>query len=235
MLTLHSLLITNTVDRAPRRWALVTGASSGIGEALSREAAARGYDVILTARRRPQLEALARELGESSTRVHIVSCDLGTAAGLDQLCASTADFDVGLACLNAGICLPATTLASQPSAEVEAMLDLNVRANTRLLGHFAGALATSGGGKILIVGSSAGAAPGVPGVAVCAWPTQTGFVRLTDSAPSKQTDTLLSLTTHHSALTTSCPTHARTPRSRCWLQGLHTLARVGCGRRASPA
>ncbi len=58
------------------KWALVTGASAGIGAALARELAGRGAKLILTARRRDRLEALAGELTGKGTEVRIVTADL---------------------------------------------------------------------------------------------------------------------------------------------------------------
>jgi len=152
-----------------RRWCLVTGASSGIGEALARRAAKSGkYNVLIAARRRPQLDALAAELGEDAT-VAVCPCDLSTISGIEALCRASSHLDVGLVCLNAGVCLAAEDFTMQPLDDIGTMLDLNVRATTRLLGHFSGEMAASGnGGHVLLIASSAGAAPGVPGVAVYA-------------------------------------------------------------------
>lgn len=158
------------------RWAVVTGASSGIGEALARRASSRGYNVLLAARRRDKLEALAGELHALNLKVEVVPCDLATDAGIVTLCRACASKDLGLVCLNAGICEPSDSFSAQPEKAVDAMLNLNVRSNARLLRHFSGVMGASGQpGHILIVGSSAGAAPGVPGVAMYA--STKAFVR----------------------------------------------------------
>jgi len=62
------------------RWALVTGASAGIGVAFARELARRGANLILTARRADRLETLATELRATGTEVRIVFADLNEAA-----------------------------------------------------------------------------------------------------------------------------------------------------------
>ncbi len=56
----------------PAGVALVTGASSGIGDALARELRSRGYGLIVAARREDRLQKLADELGET----HVIACDL---------------------------------------------------------------------------------------------------------------------------------------------------------------
>ena len=66
------------------RWALVTGASSGIGVALARELAGCGAKLILTARRRDRLEALAAELAAGGTETRIVVADLNDPAAPQQ-------------------------------------------------------------------------------------------------------------------------------------------------------
>lgn len=84
-------------------WALVTGASDGIGRAFALEAARLRLHVALVARRQDRLETLAKEI-ESSHHVSalVISCDLSTQTGQDTVKKATEDLDVGLLIAAAG-------------------------------------------------------------------------------------------------------------------------------------
>ena len=71
---------------ASTEWAVVTGASTGIGKELALEAAKRGYNVVLAARREPLLREVAAEIErEHSVRTAVVACDLDSEAGVHKL------------------------------------------------------------------------------------------------------------------------------------------------------
>src|ERR1700731_3280880 len=65
--------------------ALVTGASSGLGAQLAREAAKDGHDLVLVARRREPMQALAAELQASGAKISVISTDLGKPGGAAEL------------------------------------------------------------------------------------------------------------------------------------------------------
>ncbi|CAL9498733.1 hypothetical protein SUDANB121_03408 [Nocardiopsis dassonvillei] len=116
------------------RTALVTGASSGIGEEYARRLAQRGYGLVLVARRKEMLESLAEEIRDLySTAVEVLPADLGSRAGVDavagRLAADGTDGRpaVDLLVNNAGRG-DGGVFAEQDPAEIDAMLDLNVRA-----------------------------------------------------------------------------------------------------------
>ena len=88
---------------------LVTGASTGIGEALARQFADNDFDLIIVARRQSNLESIANDL-EAKVRVEVISCDLSTDSGLDSLLQSITDSPIDVLVNNVGIalhgCLP---------------------------------------------------------------------------------------------------------------------------------
>jgi uncharacterized protein len=85
-------------------WAVVTGASSGIGRALARELAQRGYRVLAVARRRDRLEALAREMGAQRRLVEPLVADLKTTDGLASVARRIAELgSIDILINNAGI------------------------------------------------------------------------------------------------------------------------------------
>lgn len=116
-----------------RPTAVVTGASSGIGAVYADRLAARGYDLILTARRVARLKTLAGEISEAhSVQVSILEADLTTEAGLTAVEALFATRgDIALLVNNAGSGKLAATAATS-TADAEAVIALNITALTRL-------------------------------------------------------------------------------------------------------
>ena len=87
-----------------RPLALITGASAGIGLALAEELAASGHDLIVVARRRERLEALAQRLGAAhQAKVEVLIADLASEAGIDAVSARAAATPLDLLVNNAGI------------------------------------------------------------------------------------------------------------------------------------
>ena len=87
------------------RWALITGASAGIGVALARELARHGAKLILTARRKDRLEALAASLATQGREVRTIAADLNDPAAPQQIFDATegAGLDVDIVINNAGL------------------------------------------------------------------------------------------------------------------------------------
>src|SRR5215470_14316168 len=84
-------------------WALVTGASSGIGEEFARQLAAAGFHLVIVARRQERLDALSAELSSRhGVEVRVAAIDLGRADFLPDLERATAGVDLGLVVSNAG-------------------------------------------------------------------------------------------------------------------------------------
>ena len=143
------------------QWALVTGASSGIGADIARELARRGMNLVLVARRQGRLDELATELRrDHGVQAEVDACDLAAPGVVDSLCerVQSSGRNVVVLVNNAGFGLHGHFI-DQDIDHITEMIQLNVVASTRLTHWFARSMAGRGGGHILQVASIAGLNP----------------------------------------------------------------------------
>ena len=158
---------TQTEPAKARKHALVTGASSGIGEEFARQLAGHSYDVVIVARRRDRLDALAKELSESKgAAVEVIEADLSTQAGVAAVAERIAKGDIDVLVNNAGFGTRGEFPDLPLGRELEE-LDLNIRALTELSHHAIQHMRTKGKGAIINVAST-GAYQPVPYMATYA-------------------------------------------------------------------
>ncbi len=137
-------------------WALVTGASAGLGEAFAKHLAAEGIDLVLVARREARLRALAAELKQTaSVETRVVPADLSRDDFLQSIKEATDDLEIGLVVNNAGQTVSADFLANELDSELR-MLNLNVRAPLILTHHFGKLMRHRRRGGIIFVASVVG-------------------------------------------------------------------------------
>ena len=142
--------------------AVVTGASAGIGRDIARELAARGWDVVLTARSEDRLRELADELrSEHGVEAHIAPADLAAPGGPDQVAAAVEGLGVtpDLLVNNAGFGQYGPYLELEGDTEVDQIM-VNVVAPTRLVRLLLPGMVERGRGRILNVASTAAFYPG---------------------------------------------------------------------------
>ncbi len=187
-----------------KKWALVTGASGGIGLALARQLAARNYDLVLVARSKDALEGLALELRQAGREVLVCAMDLSRPDAAQQLFAQTEAKSIKPEVLinNAGIGCHGKFLDA-PSQTLIDMLRLNTEALVMLSHLYGKEMKTRKRGYMLQVASTAAFQPlpyyglyaatkslvlsfsrslsfessadGVSSTALCPGPTATGF------------------------------------------------------------
>jgi short-subunit dehydrogenase len=144
-------------------WALVAGASEGIGAAFARALAGHGINLILVARRSEPLIQLANELTVQTCKV---AADLSTLEGVEAVIHAAKGRDVGLLVANAAFS-PIGPFAQADPAELQRAIDLNCRAPMLLARHFLPAMIARGQGGIVVLSSLAGQ-QGSPGLSVYA-------------------------------------------------------------------
>jgi uncharacterized protein len=145
--------LMSTPEQRPT--ALITGASSGIGEAVARRLAARRYDCVLTARRTDRLETLARELEKGhGVTAKVITSDLGERDGAAALIEAVAGLGVSVDVLvnNAGFGVYGK-LVDQAESRVMQMVELNMVSLTALTHHYVKTMVSRGKGRVLQVAS----------------------------------------------------------------------------------
>ena len=132
------------------KFAIVTGASTGIGHELAKLAAADGYDLLLAA---------DTPFTDAPAGAETLEADLSTFEGVDTLLQKAGGRQIDLLCANAGHGLGRAFL-DQDAAEWRHVIDTNVVGTTYLLQHVLKQMVARNEGKVLVTGSIAGYIPG---------------------------------------------------------------------------
>lgn len=189
-------------------WALITGASSGIGAEFARHLAAHGLNLVLVARRLPLLQQLAEQMTrEHPIEVRTVACDLSKADFLHRLNPQLEHVDIGLLVNNAGFANTGAVVDNTLEQELD-LLYVNCRAYLVLAHEFGRRMKIKGRGGMIFVSSTTAYSPptlwahyaaskayelvlgeamheemrqvGVDMLVVCPGPTQTPFYTVSD-------------------------------------------------------
>lgn len=137
-------------------WAVVTGASSGIGEQFAHQLAANHLNLVLVARRLPALKKLGDSLAKRyGISYRAVQADLTQSDFLKEVIDATGDIEVGLLVSNAGASTNHEFITVKPEALTESV-QINVLAHVQLARHFGQLMAKRGRGGILLVSSIMG-------------------------------------------------------------------------------
>lgn len=140
-------------------WALVTGASAGIGAEFARALARDGVSCVLTARREDRLLALAGELEKTwSVKTRVVACDLATQRGVDALTNAVEDLEISVLVNNAGFGY-AGRFDKLEEKRLRQMVQLNCTAPVVLTRRLVPGMVERGRGAVVITGSVAGRQP----------------------------------------------------------------------------
>ncbi|WP_020415748.1 SDR family oxidoreductase [Amycolatopsis sp. ATCC 39116] len=140
-------------------YAVVTGASSGIGEQFARQLAAAGVNPVLVARRKDRLEALAAELsGAYGVDSKVVALDLLDDGAVDELSRQVSGLDVGIVVANAGIFHAGPFVGNELSDELD-VLALDGALPMRLAHRFGREFVGRRRGALILVASSLAATP----------------------------------------------------------------------------
>ncbi len=162
--------------RIMQKTILITGATSGFGEAAARLFAENGWKLVLTGRRKKRLEILQQEL--SAVPVHIASFDVSDRAQVEQFAADLpADFSrIDVLVNNAGLALGLDKVHEGDTEDWDTMIDTNVKGLLYMTRMVVPGMVERGYGHVINIGSTAGihAYPG--GAVYCATKTAVRFI-----------------------------------------------------------
>ena len=185
------------------KWALITGASSGIGAEFAVQLAALKFNLVLVARRTDKLEKLSAELiAKNNIETLVIPLDLSKPDFLETIKQQTNHLDIGLLINNAGFAITGSFLNDQLANQLS-LLDVNCKAPLILSHYFGNKMLLKGSGGIINIASTAAFLPlpfwsnyaaskayllsfsegiwhelknaGIDVLAVCPGPTQTEF------------------------------------------------------------
>ena len=142
-------------------WALVLGASDGVGAAFAEGIAERGVNVVLLARRQGVLDNVAAGIADrTGAQIRTLAVDLTRQDATATIAAATDDLDIGFLVYCAGADPNFEPFLANPIATAEEMVHRNCVVPMQLCHHFAPAMVDRGRGGIVIFGSGAGLAGG---------------------------------------------------------------------------
>jgi len=142
-------------------WALVAGASDGLGAAFAAGLAERGVNVVLLARRQAVLEQVAADIeSRTSAQTRTLAVDLAQPGASAAIAEATADLEIGFLVYCAGADPNYQPFLANPIEAAEAMVQRNCMVPMQLCHHFAPAMVGRSSGGIVIFGSGAGLAGG---------------------------------------------------------------------------
>ena len=147
-------------------WAVIAGASEGVGSTFADEVAQRGINVVLLARRQAVLDEVAARIeADHRVQARAVAVDLAHSNAVDTIAGATRDLDVGLLMYCAGADPRYEPFLANSVEVALAMVHRNCTVPTQLCHHFAAAMVERGRGGIILV-SSAAAFAGAPNMVV---------------------------------------------------------------------
>ena len=144
-----------------KHYALITGASSGLGTEFARQLCKDGYSLILVARRMDRLEAIKRELAPEGRDIQIIAADLSSTSGCEKVMEQLQELPIDLLINNAGFGDCGVFSETLLSKDLQ-MIDVNIKAMHTLMKRMLPKMHKQGYGSILNVASSAGLLPAGP-------------------------------------------------------------------------